>query len=312
MARPDLDDAVAAVRRFNRFYTRRIGVLDRGFLDSPFSLAEVRVLYEVAHRDGPTAGQLSEALGLDPGYLSRMVRRFEQRRLVARERSRHDGRRHHLRLTPRGARAFGQLDQRQRAAVQALLHGLAPAQQQRLVRAMGAIETALGARRGRQPAEPYVLRPPRPGDLGWVVQRHGVLYAQEYRYDQTFEALVAQIVADFVTHYRPNRARCWIAERGGGIVGSVFLVQRSPTVSQLRLLLVEPAARGLGIGRRLVEECLAFARRAGYRKMVLWTQSELLAARRIYEATGFHLVDRERHNSFGRRGLVAETWETAL
>jgi DNA-binding MarR family transcriptional regulator/GNAT superfamily N-acetyltransferase len=310
MAPQDLDGAVAAVRRFNRFYTRRIGVLERGFLESPFSLAEVRVLYEVAHRDGPTAGQLSEALGLDPGYLSRMVRRFEQQRLVARERSRHDARRHHLRLTPQGTRAFGQLEQRQRAAVQAMLHDLAPVQQQRLVRAMGTIETALDAR--RHPAEPYVLRPPQPGDLGWVVHRHGVLYGQEYRYDETFEALVARIVADFVTHRRPNRERCWIAERGGAIVGSVLLVQRSPTVSQLRLLLVEPAARGLGIGRRLVEECLAFARRARYRKMVLWTQSELLAARRIYEATGFHLVDRERHDSFGRRGLVAETWETAL
>jgi DNA-binding MarR family transcriptional regulator/GNAT superfamily N-acetyltransferase len=310
MAPPDLDGAVAAVRRFNRFYTRRIGVLERGFLESPFSLAEVRVLYEIAHRDGPTAGQLSEELGIDPGYLSRMVRRFEQRHLVARERSRHDGRRHHLRLTPQGARAFGQLDRRQRAAVQAMLHDLAPVQQQRLVRAMGTIETALGAR--RPPADPYVLRPPQPGDLGWVVHRHGVLYAQEYHYDETFEALVAQIVADFVTHLRPNRERCWIAERGGAIVGSVFLVQRSPTVSQLRLLLVEPAARGLGIGRRLVEACIGFARRAGYRRMVLWTQSELLAARRIYEGTGFHLVDRERHNSFGRRGLVAETWETAL
>jgi DNA-binding MarR family transcriptional regulator/GNAT superfamily N-acetyltransferase len=306
----DPDGAVAAVRRFNRFYTRRIGVLERGFLESPFSLAEVRVLYEVAHRDGPTAGQLSEELGLDPGYLSRMVRRFEQRRLVARERSRHDGRRHHLRLTPRGTRAFGQLEQRQRAAVQAMLHDLAPVQQQRLVRAMGTIERALGAR--HHPADPYVLRPPRPGDLGWVVHRHGVLYAQEYRYDETFEALVARIVADFVTHLRPTRERCWLAERGGAIVGSVFLVQRSPTVSQLRLLLVEPAARGLGIGRRLVEECVGFARRAGYHRMVLWTQSELLAARRLYEATGFHLVDRERHDSFGRRGLVAETWETAL
>ncbi len=310
MPPPDLNGAVAAVRRFNRFYTRRIGVLERGFLESPFSLAEVRVLYEVAHRDGPTATQLCEALGLDPGYLSRMVRHLEHKHLVARERSADDGRRHHLRLTPQGRRAFGQLDRRQRTVVEAMLHDLAPSGRERLVGAMRTIETALGA--AREPARTYVLRPPQPGDLGWIVHRHGALYAREYGYDEAFEALVARIVADFVTHLRPKRERCWIAERDGAVVGSVLLVQRSPTVSQLRLLLVEPAARGLGIGRRLVEECIRFARQARYRKMVLWTQSELLAARRIYQAAGFRRVDRERHDSFGRRGLVAETWALAL
>jgi DNA-binding MarR family transcriptional regulator/GNAT superfamily N-acetyltransferase len=306
----DLTRLVATVRRFNRFYTRRIGVLERGFLESPFSLAEVRVLYEVAHRAGPTAAVLSDELGLDPGYLSRMVRRFEQQRLLERGRAAEDGRRRPLRLTPQGKRAFARLEQRQRAQVEAMLQHLMPGQRDPLAGAIQTIETALGA--PLQPAEPYVLRPPQPGDLGWVVHRHGVLYAREYGYDAAFEALVARIVADFVTHLRPERERCWVAEREDAIVGSVLLVQRSPRVSQLRLLLVEPTARGLGIGRRLVEACIRFARQAGYRKMVLWTQSELLAARRIYQAAGFRLTDRERHTSFGRRGLVAETWEVAL
>jgi len=301
---------VADVRRFNRFYTRRIGVLQRGFLESPFSLAEVRVLYEVAHGNEPTAAELSDGLGLDPGYLSRMVRRFEQHGLVRRGRAADDGRRRPLRLTPRGTRAFAGLERRQDARVAALLRDVPPARRDRLIGAMRAMETALGAR--PEPAEPYVLRPPRPGDLGWVVHRHGALYAQAYRYDETFEALVAHIVADFVTHLRPRRERCWVAERDGAVVGSVFLVQRSPTMAQLRLLLVEPTARGLGIGRRLVAECIRFARRAGYGSMVLWTQSELLAARRIYQAAGLRLVRRERHNSFGRRGLVAETWKLRL
>jgi DNA-binding MarR family transcriptional regulator/GNAT superfamily N-acetyltransferase len=310
MTSPDLDRAVAAVRRFNRFYTRRIGVLERGFLESPFSLAQVRVLYEVAHGSGPTATELSDGLGLDPGYLSRMVRRFEQQRLVRRERAAADGRRRHLRLTPLGRQAVGQLERRQRAQVATMLRDVSQTQRRRLVDAMRTIEGALGARPG--PAERYVLRPPQPGDLGWVVQRHGALYAQEYKYDEAFEALVAHIVANYVTHCKPTRERCWIAEWRGEPVGSVFLVQRSRTISQLRLLLVEPAARGLGIGGRLVEECIRFARQVGYRRMVLWTQSELLAARHIYERAGFHLRDRERHNSFGRRGLVAETWEMAL
>ena len=310
MADSQLARPVADVRRFNRFYTRRIGVLERGFLESPFSLAEVRVLYEVAHRDGPVAAELSGELGLDAGYLSRMVRRFEQRLLLERESATGDRRRRRLRLTPQGRRAFARLEQRQRAQVEALLRDLAPARRDRLVGAMRTIEAVLDAR--RDAAEPYVLRPPQPGDLGWVVHRHGALYAREYGYDDTFEALVARIVADFVTHLRPKGERCWIAERAGVAVGCVFLVQRSPTVSQLRLLLVEPTARGLGIGRRLVDECVRFAQGAGYRKMVLWTQSELLAARRIYRAAGFRIADRERHNSFGRRGLVAETWERRL
>ena len=305
MTSPDLERTVAAVRRFNRFYTRRIGVLERGFLESPFSLAEV---YEVAHGDGPTATELSDSLGLDPGYLSRMVRRFEQHRLVRRERAAADGRRRHLRLTPRGKRAFGQLERRQRAQVATMLQDVQRAKRHHLVDAMRIIEGALGARSG--PGKRYTLRSPQPGDH--AVQRHGALYAQEYRYDETFEALVARIVADYVTHLQPTRERCWIAELNGEPVGSVLLVQRSPTISQLRLLLVEPAARGLGVGRRLVEECIRFAQQVGYRKMVLWTQSELLAARRIYQRAGFHLTDRERHNSFGRRGLVAETWELAL
>jgi DNA-binding MarR family transcriptional regulator/N-acetylglutamate synthase-like GNAT family acetyltransferase len=306
----DLDAPVAAVRRFNRFYTRRIGVLERGFLKSPFSLAEVRVLYELAHRDAPTAADVARDLGLDPGYLSRLMRHLVARSLVERRPSGRDGRRQHLRLTGAGRRAFAELDRRQTAEVRHLVRAVDPAQRTRLTGAMQAIEQVLGAT--TEPAPGYLLRPPHPGDLGWVVHRHGALYAQEYGYDERFEALVAQIVADFVAHARPRRERCWIAERDGAIVGSVFLVHKSPTVAQLRLLLVEPSARGLGIGRRLVDECIRFARQAGYRRMVLWTQSELLAARHIYEAAGFHLTAREPHDSFGRRHLVAETWELTL
>jgi DNA-binding MarR family transcriptional regulator/GNAT superfamily N-acetyltransferase len=309
MAPGELEQRVAAVRRFNRLYTRTIGVLQERAYRSPFSLAAVRVLYELAHRTKPTATELGRDLGLDPGYLSRILRGFEKRGLLARTRSEVDARQQHLTLTAHGRKVFTPLEARSQADVATLLHALPPAAQAHLVDAMGTIERLLGPR--PESPDSYLIRPPEPGDLGWVVHRHGVLYAQEYGYDHRFEALVAEIVAQFVQHLVSRRERCWIAERDAEIVGSVFLVQHSATVAKLRLLLVEPQARGLGIGRRLVSECVRFARQAGYRKITLWTQSELRAARRLYEAAGFGLVKRERHQSFGR-DLVAETWELGL
>jgi len=309
MAPRILGQRVEAARRFNRFYTRKIGVLRAGAYHSPFSLTEVRVLYELAHRHQPTATALGRELGLDAGYLSRILRGFERRGLVLKTRSATDGRQSHLALTARGRRVFAPLNARSHREVAAMLRGLSPTAQQRLVDAMRTIERLLGD--GVAPSPSYLLRAPQPGDLGWVVYRHGALYAHEYHYDQRFEALVADIVAHFVQHVDPERERCWIAERDREVVGSVFLVKHTPTVAQLRLLLVEPQARGLGIGRRLVSECVRFARQAGYRKVVLWTQSELRAARRLYEAAGFALVRKERHHSFGR-ALVAETWELKL
>ena len=302
-------ERVGIVRRFNRHYTKQIGLLHEGYLASPFSLAEARVLYELAHREQPTAAELAKSLALDPGYLSRILKTFERRRLLRRTPSKSDGRRSHLVLTARGRAAFAPLDTRSREEIGAMLERLAPAEQSRLVEAMRTIERLLGA-----PAEsrvPYVLRLHRPGDMGWVVHRHGALYAREYGFDERFEALVATIVAQFIERYDPKRERCWIAEKDGEIVGSVFLVRQSKSVAQLRLLLVEPAARGLGIGARLVDECVRFARDVGYRKITLWTNSVLRAARHIYRSAGFRMVHRERHRSFGH-DLVGETWELEL
>jgi len=305
------DRDVAAVRRFNRFYTKQIGILDEGLLRSPFSLAEVRVLYEIANGTDVTAAALADELRLDAGYLSRILRRFHERGLVRRETSAADGRRSHLTLTEKGRRTFAGLDARQNEDVAALLARLPAAGRQRLVDAMHAIEDVLGAP-ARDSGEPYLLRQHQPGDMGWITHRHGVLYSQEYGYDERFEALVARIAGEFIEHLDPARERCWIAERHGEIVGSVFLVQQSATVAKLRLLYVEPSARGLGIGARLVDECIRFARRAGYRKITLWTQSELLAARRIYQKARFKLVGKQRHRSFSRDDLVSETWELKL
>ena len=309
MAPRDLEQRVEAARSFNRFYTRRIGVLREGAYKSPFSLTEARVLYELAHRDQPTATTLGRELGLDAGYLSRMLRGFEKRGLIVKTRSADDGRQSHLALTALGRKVFAPLNARSHGEVATMLRHLSPAAQARLLAAMRTIEQLLGER--PEPPAAYLLRPPRPGDLGWVVQRHGALYAQEYGYDEQFEALVAEIVAHFVQHYDAQRERCWIAERDGEPVGCVFVVKQSPTVAKLRLLLVEPSARGSGLGTRLVSECVGFARQAGYRKLTLWTQSELRAARRLYQTAGFHLVHRERHTSFGKR-LVAETWDLEL
>lgn len=309
MAETELDRRIAAVRRFNRFYTRQIGVLSEGYLDSPFSLTEVRVLYELAHRETSTASQLNKDLGLDAGYLSRILRGFSKRGLIDKKASDVDGRQSLLWLTEEGRAVFAPLDARARDDVGAMLDRLPVVEQGRLVRAMETVEELLGAR--SEPRVPYLLRPPHSGDMGWVVQRHGVVYAEEYGWDEHFEALVASIVAKFVEHFDSKRERCWIAERNGENVGSVFLVKESEAVAKLRLLLVEPEARGLGIGTRLVDECIRFARSAGYRKITLWTNSVLLAARHIYDEAGFRLVHEEAHHSFGH-DLVGETWELEL
>jgi|SRR5450755_376629 DNA-binding MarR family transcriptional regulator/GNAT superfamily N-acetyltransferase len=301
---------IHAVRSFNRFYTRQIGVMREGLLKSPFSLAELRVLYEMAHRQQPTASELCQHLGLDPGYLSRILRGFEKRGLVRKSASRSDGRQSLLGLTARGKETFATLDARQSEEVATMLRRLPAAGQTRLVQAMRVIQTVLDA--GPESRTTYILRSHQPGDMGWLVHRHGVLYAQEYGYDETFEALVAEIAAKFIQCFDPRRERCWIAERDGEIVGSVFLVMKSKTIAKLRLLLVEPSARGLGIGKRLVDECLRFARQVGYKKMVLWTQSELPAARHIYQEAGFRLMQQKKHQSWGRDDLVSQIWELKL
>jgi DNA-binding MarR family transcriptional regulator/predicted N-acetyltransferase YhbS len=307
--------AVDAVRRFNRFYTRIIGALDEGYVESTHTLAEVRLLFEISNRDAPTAAALVRDLELDAGYLSRLVQRLVRRRLVKRTRSATDGRETHLTLTATGRSAFAELDARARADVAGLLAPLRAEDQRELTGAMARIRTLLGDEpdRARAAAPPFVLRPPRAGDLGWVVQRHGVLYSQEYGWGEKFEALVASIVSAFVEHFDPQRERCWIAERNGVNVGSVFLVRNAVRegVAQLRLLLVEPSSRGLGIGNALVDECIRFARQAGYRAITLWTNDVLLSARRIYIAAGFTLVREEKHTTFGREE-TAQTWDVSL
>jgi DNA-binding MarR family transcriptional regulator/GNAT superfamily N-acetyltransferase len=306
-------DALDAVRAFNRFYTRQIGVLGDHYLETDFSLTDLRVLYELAHRDAATAADIGRELGLDAGYLSRILQRFAGQGLLARTPSPADARQSLLRLTPKGRAAFAPIDARARGLVEALLDRLSLADRQRLVDAMATITSLLGAPRAdADRAAPYLLRGHQPGDMGWVIHRHAALYAQEWGYNAEFEVLAARICADFLDHFDPTGERCWIAERDQAIVGSVFVVRKSKTVAKLRLLLVEPSARGLGIGRRLVDECIRFARQAGYRKLTLWTQSDLDAARRIYQQAGFRCVARQRHHSFGRRNLIAETWELAL
>lgn len=309
-----LKDRIAQVRRFNRFYTRRIGVLQAGLLASPYSLTEVRVLYELAHRDTPTAAQLCRDLGLDAGYLSRLLRGFVRRGLVAAAASKADARRTDLRLTAKGARTLASLEKASDAEVATMLGALGPRSQTQIVGAMRRIETLLergAAGRPARRAERFNLRSHRPGDIGWVISAHGEFYAREFGWDASFEALVAQIAAEFVQKFDPQRERCWIAEKDGERVGSVFLVQKSKTVAKLRLLIVDPRARGLGVGKRLVDVCIEHARALGYRKLTLWTQSQLLAARGIYAAAGFKLTGSEPHHSFGI-DLVGETWDLVL
>lgn len=301
-----------AVRRFSRFYTRRIGVLAEAYLGTRFSVAEARVLYELAARPGITAKELTRELDLDPGYLSRILADFRQRRLLSRAPSTADSRQRLLELTTSGRQAFTTLDEASRRAIRAMLAPLGRDERRRLVAAMDAIQTMLGGTRARAGA-PCRLRPHRPGDIGWVVERHGALYAREYGWDARFEALVARVAADFLDNFDPARERCWIAERDGERAGSVFLVKHPERegVAKLRLLLVEPGARGMGLGRRLVRECTRFARRAGYHTITLWTNSVLDAARRIYIEEGYTLVKEEPHHSFGR-DLVGQTWELKL
>jgi DNA-binding MarR family transcriptional regulator/GNAT superfamily N-acetyltransferase len=309
MAKTTRSQCVQAVRCFNRFYTKRIGILNAGFLSSPFSLSEVRVMYELAHRTTTTASQLSKELGMDAGQLSRILNKFLKRGLVDRQRSEADGRQNQLYLTEQGHAAFAVLDERQAIQIKELLAGLSATDQERVVKAMDVIQELFSP--PSQSTLPYTLRSHRPGDMGWVVHAHGALYADEYQWDEQFEALVASIVSDFLKNYDHQRERCWIAERDGENVGSAFLVKHSDSVAKLRLFLVHPKVRGLGIGSRLVEECIRFARQAGYRKITLWTNSVLLAARHIYERAGFQLTHAEPHHSFGHH-LIGETWELEL
>lgn len=305
-----IEQRANAVRDFNRFYTRRIGALGAGHLGSAFSLTDVRVLYELAHRDTPSASELAQTLDLDKGYLSRTLRRFRRLGLVDSTAHEGDRRRKGLRLTRKGIRAFAPLDKKACDEIVGMLAPLPAGEQRRIVDAMCTIRGSLEPK-AREDRPAYILRPHQPGDMGWVVHRHGALYTQEYGWNDRFEALVARIVAEFLEHFDPARERCWIAERNGEIVGSIFVVAKSKTVAKLRLLLVEPSARGLGIGSRLVHEVVEFARRVGYRKIVLWTQRELTPARRIYKAAGFRLVSTEVHEMFGMP-LRAETWEMRL
>lgn len=304
-----LAERAEAVRTFNRFYTRRIGVLSRGLLHSPYSLTEARILYELAQRDETTAAAIGKDLELDAGYLSRTVQGLTKKGLIEKRRSHSDGRQSLLRLTDAGRETFAMLDERSHRKFHDVLQGMPEANQERLIACLRTVEGLLSE--GPESAEPYLLRPHRPGDMGWVVQSQGAFYAQEFGWDDTFEALVATIAADFLKRFDLKRECCWIAERDGVNIGSVFLVRKSDTVAKLRLLFVDPSTRGLGIGARLVRECERFARRAGYRTITLWTNDILHTARRIYENAGYVLVDEEPHASFGH-DLVGQTWELDL
>ena len=325
------DEHIARVRAFNRDYTRRIGVLSEGLLESPYSLTEVRVMYEIAHREAVTAGELAQDLELDKGYLSRILKRFEAKKLLARAAAPEDARRQYLRLTPAGMRVFTPIELRTQEQVREMLAKLDEPRREAVLKAMNVIQQALvgeatvptaesapravGSARPavEKPANaaPLILRTHSPGDMGWVIQRHGEIYHQEYGWNEEFEALVAEIAAEFIRKLDAGRERCWIAEHAGRRVGCIFLVAKDATTAKLRLLLVEPDARGLGVGRTLVAECVRFARECGYKKIVLWTQDNLSAARRIYGKAGFVQTGQEPHHSFGR-DLVAETWELEL
>jgi DNA-binding MarR family transcriptional regulator/GNAT superfamily N-acetyltransferase len=334
-------DPVAAVRAFNRFYTNVIGLLRGGHLGTPYSLTEARVLFELARQESTEVAALRQSLDIDAGYLSRIMTRFDSEQLIARQRSATDGRRQVIRLTDAGQAAFAELDARQTEQTASLLMHLTEQDKRQLLAAMGNVQRILtsvtgvangnsgsgvtggsggnggtaasGAPGAAPPARPraWLLRPPRPGDLGWVVHRHGAVYARDYGWDETFEHLVARIVADYAAGRDPQREACWIAEVDGEPAGCVFCVREDDDTAQLRLLLVEPSARGLGIGARLVEECLRFARAAGYRQITLWTQDCLTAARRIYQAAGFELGSEGKHHSFGH-DLTEQTWSRPL
>ncbi len=305
MPHPNVD----AVRSFNRFYTRQIGLLREGHLESKFSLTEVRVLYELAHREGLTASGLTRDLDLDAGYLSRILAKFEKQGFVSRRPSDTDRRQSHLVLTAAGQEAFAPLETSASREIGAMLDQLSAGEQTRLVQAMRTIQELLDHSAAK--AAPYLLRTHQPGDMGWIVYLHGMLYAREYGWDERFEALVAEIAAKFIQNLDPQRERCWIAEKDGVVVGSVFLVKHSDEVAKLRLLILDPAARGLGIGNRLVAECVRFARQAGYRTITLWTQDVLRAAQHIYEKAGFQHVRDEEHCAFGIP-MTGQIWELSL
>jgi DNA-binding MarR family transcriptional regulator/GNAT superfamily N-acetyltransferase len=304
-----LENHVAAVRRFNRFYTQHLGVLRSDWLDSPFSLTEARVLYEIRQRDRATATEIGRDLGLDAGYMSRILRRFHKAGLIRKEASPDDGRQSFLTITARGRKAFDPLEQQTERQVGGVLGRLPAPEQDQLVAAMSAIERMIGSA-PEQPGE-IVLREPKPGDLGWIVQRHAELYLQEYGWAENFEGICAQIVADYVKNFDPACERCWIAEMDGRNVGCIFLVKDSEKVARLRLLLVDPAARGRGLGTRLTDECVRFARDCGYQRITLWTHQILTAARHVYQQAGFRLTSSEAKKSFGK-DVVSEYWDMTL
>jgi DNA-binding MarR family transcriptional regulator/N-acetylglutamate synthase-like GNAT family acetyltransferase len=302
-------DQVQAVRAFNRFYTRKLGIIEPKLLHSAFTLQEARIIYEIAHRPTCTATDLTRDLGLDPGFLSRTLQALQRRQIVTRKPSKDDGRVNELSLTAKGRAASAELERRSREEIGSLLNSLEDSQRAAVVQAMTTIERAL-ERPAEKPAA-FFLRSHRPGDIGWVISSQAKAYAEEYGWDISYEALVAEICAQFIKTYDASREHCWIAEAGGEPVGSIFLVKGSDDVAKLRLLLVEKKARGLGVGRALVEQCVRAAREKGYKKMTLWTQSILVAARSIYQAAGFRRVKEEPHHSFGV-DLVGETWELDL
>ncbi len=307
--RKDVSKRVDAVRHFNRFYTGRIGVVTNRYLETPFSLAEARVIFELFFHGKMTATELGAELSLDAGYLSRILQGFDKRNLLRRQRSETDARRMMLSLTEEGQEAFTLLNEHSYRGIKEILKPIPFDNQQRLIKAMETIESLLAPPAPHK--RPYLLRLHQPGDMGWVIRQHGLLYHNEYDWDIQFEALVAEIAGNFVRDYNPKRERCWIAEKDGENIGSVFLVQYSKTIAKLRMLIVTPNARGLGVGTRLVEECIRFARQTGYKKIRLWTVSILIAARKIYENAGFQLIKEEQNHSFGQ-DLVDETWELKL
>jgi DNA-binding MarR family transcriptional regulator/N-acetylglutamate synthase-like GNAT family acetyltransferase len=309
MSAQTLHEDTALFRRFNRFYTKQIGLLANGLLKTRFPLIQARVLYELAQQDETTASALVDKLNIDPGYLSRILSNFEKKGLLRKHRSTSDSRQRILKLTNQGKKSFAELDERSRKVAEELLLDLADEDRHRLLHAMQAIENILDT----QPTSstPYLLRPHRPGDIGWIIHRHGVVYAEEYGFDETFEALVAEILVQFIRKHDPKRECLWIAEQEGERIGSIMIVDAGDQVAQLRLLLVEPKARGQSVGMRLIDECVNFSRRKRYRKIKLWTQSNLPQARHLYAKAGFEMVSQSAHKSFGQ-DLIAETWEMPL
>lgn len=305
------ESRIQSIRHFNRFMTRHIGALREGLLHSPFSLTESRILFEIATRKSSTASDLSKELGLDTGYLSRILNSLEYQKLIMKVRSEIDGRQRNLILTSEGEKVFELINKRSNDEINELLSDLTEQEQIQLINSMKTIEELLGKNKGLRYSEPYFLRQHEPGDMGMIVHKHGKFYAEEYNWNESFEALVSKIVSDFINQFNPKRERCWIAEMNGEVVGSVFLVEENKEISKLRLLLVDPKARDLGLGTKLVEECIRFAKRVGYKKITLWTNSILKEARHIYQKTGFELVLEEKHHSFGH-DLVGETWEKTL